>query len=286
MSKIAISRRSALTAAGPTLAVAACGKQPKARAEEANVQAMTASEVTSGLKEFLQQLGVKPHGKPPKEPYPFAGQAGYPTYEPGHFMLIYVASTKPWQIFANHAVFAYKSKVPKERMKQVIDLLELKKPNPLKPFSQLSSDVADGLWPGQTTPAKRDHLFFKNLGFGSQHDIFIYFDHKLDATDPDKDEILFDQTLANFITFSEHKFSGSGAAENHAFYNLRKVSKSAMAPIKEGTLFSMENWFTAQDGKTIPAGFDASYKTNFLYFTNGIPMLIDPDTGNGTSWQP
>lgn len=278
-----ISRRDALVVAGATLALSACGEASTVQESSIRtpIKTLSPDEVTAATEAYAQSLGLKKHGDGPNIDYPHKGKPEFPTYAPDYFMIIFVGAYAPWSIYENHAVFKYQNGKPADRFAEALKILKKKKAEPSKPFSNLGK-VAEGRWPGQTTPAKRDHLQFDVLGFGSQHDIYIYFDHRSPGG---KDEIQFDPTLENVIIFSEYHFSGTPTAKNHSFYNLKKIEKTT-SKLEEGTLFTLENWFTDDYGKPINPGTQIHYKMNFLYTSNTVPMLIDPDTGNGTSWEP
>jgi len=118
---------------------------------------------------------------------------------------------------------------------------------------------------------------FREFGFGSQHDIYVFLEHGPDELK------LTDGAIA---MIAPQLRNGKPGAANHAFYSTREVTSQLTPDLaRRGSMFLMENHFTTRGNQPInPKTETFKYKVCFLYTAaSGIGMVIDPDGTNGGS---
>lgn len=151
------------------------------------------------------------------------------------------------------------------------------------------AEMARGSW--STVKPIRENKDFVEFNFGSQQKIYFFIDNG--------DAVIFDDITP--ITFSP--FSSKGGRpdyrkpdkplldKNFAFFSARMVQdKVAINP----NLLYLENWFADKNGKvfdknTPPENYSMDIHLKMqAYGTQDvrIPIIIDPDTGNGGHWRP
>ncbi|HEV7232656.1 MAG TPA: hypothetical protein VGN36_00325 [Sphingorhabdus sp.] len=143
----------------------------------------------------------------------------------------------------------------------------------------------------------------EKLDFDSQNILFILLDN-------DADEYRFDDriekgtgdattgTRANLVRFTHYagqpyanEIEYSVVEPNNAFVNARLIDALATGPFKGRRILRLENWFVDKDGMPIKPWAKLLYSMNLhlLATTAGgkiIPLIIDPDTGNGMGNNP
>jgi len=142
-------------------------------------------------------------------------------------------------------------------------------------------------WPTGAVQPSKD---FSDFNFGSQQIVYFYVDNGSDAIFDDKYQITFTQygvkegrpkwdNSTNPPTLTKPKQMD----KNNAFFD---------STIIEPNLIVLNNWFTTKNGKKFEVGdTDENYSMNIhlqIRTTNGslIPIIIDPDTGNGMGNNP
>jgi hypothetical protein len=145
---------------------------------------------------------------------------------------------------------------------------------------------ADGLWkPEDNFPNPREN--FEGFDFGSQQIVYFTIDNE--------GSVSFDPN--NGIRFSSYATkTGRPTARSPQKPKVDKNSAFFSARIVADNLLYLENWFTAKDGRRIDKQTDPKYQEmmsmdiHLLMATadgkGQIPIVIDPDTHNGTARKP
>lgn len=222
-----------------------------------------------------------PGNSPGLDPHDLSRRPTNVAFAPGYVTIILISSGAAWRIGANHASFAIDdpaSNTPDARLAQALRILRK-----VVPGRRKLSDLQPGKPDAEAKLYRRkdgsyDRDDFVDLGFNSQHEIFVYFDSA-------------DVTLDNsqLISFGAKLSNGTPAAGNDSFFVSRVADSVLDGPLK-GKLIRIENYNTIFDGSTFtprPAddpGKSARYALNYHVTLPGrqpLPIIIDPDTGNG-----
>ena len=207
-------------------------------------------------------------------------------FAPVYVTIIRIDSTGAWRIGANHASFLVDDpgqNTAEARLAQALRVLKKVVPNRRK-FGDLRPGKPDAeakLYRRKDGTFDRDD--FIELGFNSQHEIFVYYDSA--------DVVLDNHQL---ISFSPLLTTGATAAGNDSFFAAR-VDDSQLSGLLRGKLIRIENYNTIYDGDAFTprpaddASKAARYSLNFhvtLPASQPLPIVIDPDTGNGIGYDP
>ncbi len=128
---------------------------------------------------------------------------------------------------------------------------------------------------------------FENWGFGSSRRVYIYVDNptvRFAKLDP-----LTFKSQSSLALIDEEASRARKINPNKSFYGAKSDDKFA-----RGSLLYFENYFRTPDGKPIPVpATDKQYYSlsfNLLMDmqtgTKPLPVIVDPDTGNGMGWPP
>lgn len=136
---------------------------------------------------------------------------------------------------------------------------------------------AEGLWPAEAGyPNPREN--FQGFDFGSQQVIYFYIDNG--------GAVKFDPN--NGIRFSAYATkTGRPTAKDPKKPKVDKNSAFFGARIIADDLLYLENWFTNKNGKLVDASSSETMSMDIhllMKTADGqmdIPIVIDPDTGNG-----
>lgn len=218
-------------------------------------------------------LGIDPHDlsrRPANVPF-----------APSYVTVVVISSSGAWRIGANHASFAIDDAANNSADARLAQALRILKK--VVPGRRKLSDLQPGRPDAEAKLYRRkdgtyDRDDFVDLGFNSQHEIFVYFDSA-------------DVTLDNskLISFGAKLSNGSPAAANDSFFVARVPDSALDGPLK-GKLIRIENYNTIHDGSNFaPRPADdpaksARYALNYHVTLPGrqpLPIVIDPDTGNG-----
>lgn len=224
------------------------------------------------------------------DPHDLARRPGNIPFAPAYITVIRIDSPRAWRISANHASFAIDDpgqNTAEARLTQALRILKKVSPNGTGNRKKLAD-----LRPGQPDAEARlyqrpdgtfDRDDFVDLGFNCQHEIFVYYDSA---------DVTLDDTL--LISFGAALANGTPAAGNDSFFVARVGDDRLDAPLK-GKLIRIENYNTIFDGSAFtprPAddpGKAAKYSLNYHVTLPGqqpLPIVIDPDTGNGMGNNP
>ena len=207
-------------------------------------------------------------------------------FQPSYVTIIVISSSGAWRLGANHASFGLDnaaSNTSEARLAQALRILKK-----IAPGRRKLSDLQPGKPDAEAKIYRRkdgsfDRDDFVDLGFNSQHEIFVYFD-SADVTLDNDQLISFGATLSD----------GNPAAGNDSFFVSRVDDGELDGPLK-GKLIRIENYNTIHDGSTFtPRPSDdlskaVRYALNFHLTLPGrqpLPIIIDPDTGSGGGNEP
>ncbi|MEY4239104.1 MAG: hypothetical protein RL339_1705 [Pseudomonadota bacterium] len=227
-----------------------------------------------------------PGTDPGIDPHDLARRPTSITFAPSYVTIIRIDSPGAWRIGANHASFAIDdpaNNTAEARLAQALRVLKKVVPGRRK-LSELQPGKPDAeakLYRRKDGSYDRDD--FIDLGCNSQHEIFVYYD-SADVTLDNRQLISFGAKLSN----------GNPAAANDTFFVARVDDSALDGPLK-GKLIRIENFNTMTDGSTFtrrPADDPAKtarYALNYHVTLPGrqpLPIVIDPDTGNGNGAEP
>ncbi|MEA3060802.1 MAG: hypothetical protein QOJ94_583 [Sphingomonadales bacterium] len=198
------------------------------------------------------------HTDPDQRRYPRGTVAG--DFMPRYVCLVYT-SFVPTGLVAKHAYFSMPANL------QAFATTE---------FSAVSSS---GNW--ASAPIRQD-VNFENFTFGSQQLIVFH-------VDPGGTPVRFDP--ANLVQFAEFSAQGAPRARNNSFLNAELRSW----PGKE--VLVLENWFVDDNGQPIAPPLEFLHTMNVHLLMrcalagaddrpHELPVILDPDTGNGTGNEP
>lgn len=293
-----VSRRNAIALAGvgvAGLALAGCSK-----GSGGGDPVLTEREVSDRVSTFIADRGLDNHGDNPNEAP--VSQPQPTVFQPQFMVLIHIKSDGAWAISANHAHFNYTASYDKvDRTKRARDIFLNKLTKGHGRFKQEPRQSNFQVYDRRPTASAADfadELDFTLFQFGSQHDIYVFYEHNQNA-------ISFDDTNRRYLTFSKFFKDGSPANRNHAFFNAERITDvSTLGGLNgKGSLIRLENHMTYKEPvdptatqptpgalyRPIPMGTQnhQRYKMNLIYVTrSGLVMMIDPDTGNGVGYDP
>lgn len=253
-----LSRRNLMLLAGAGATLAAC----KARGSGPGDQLMFGRWPT--------------HGKPTKPGPKYDTGASGPDFRPNWITLVHIDFPPSDMLTVNHACY-YFPKDEGERLRRAIHLFGLKRPamGPKKRFAALE---------GNDKPYKRfnqwwDFDDFNKFGFASQHEIFFFFDSPHVTLDDDW-----------LISFSPASDKGKPRDHNYSFFNTTSVPAVLHGGgTSVGSIVRVRNYFTDPSGRSIDPDDTQklqTYSMNLHFRYKNIPMILDPDTGNGTGHEP
>ena len=150
--------------------------------------------------------------------------------------------------------------------------------------AEFSSVAANGQW---ATMPIRSEVNFENFTFGSQQLIVFHIDNNGAPARFDPD---------NLVQFAEWGAQGAKTparrgARNNSFFNPEVKSWSAM------NVLTLENWYVDDSGRPIVAPLQFYYTMNLHLLmpcslagrqdrAPELPLVLDPDTGNGAGHEP
>lgn len=223
------------------------------------------------LRSGIEALGRAKKGDLPSAP----GPSGY---APEHFAIVHLRSEKPWNLRTIHAHFKYPTGLTETgRVQHATDILAEKLTKGVWSFTDTSyQPELDEL--GQTA----EYEYFRRFRFGSQHDIFVFFEHSqgdLRLREP-------------FVIITDDLLGAGSREDNYSFYDTKDISMDSNNEVAiRGSIFLIRNHFKKKvGGNHTPINNNSDkfiYKLNLVYTAaGGIEMIIDPDTGNGMGSQP
>lgn len=273
-----LSRRDLVVLAGAGFAASACSPQKANLVEDCTA----AIEAERGKQLLLASPG-DPWGADPHDSPPTGGKNAYPAFAPNYIALLYLGLGRDWVIRVNQASYALGGKDPLGIALSVFKTLT-KSSN--RRFKDLENEL--GFPPYKrlkTNAGEVDTESFSHFKFASQTEIFIFIDHPVVDLDP-----------ALLISFGGLTQNGDQAAFNYSFFNAAPVKDEELGDLKgTGKMIRLRNYITKRHGEKITET-NITYAMNIHFTVPGItadgkpaarmPMVFDPDTGNGTGHEP
>ena len=221
--------------------------------------------------------GKDPHGAPEYD-------GGNPApFRPAYITLVHIELAKDWKLFVNHASYSAKD-LPdtNSRMKKAIEIFEAKIPAGGARM-KFSDPALRSHGPYQRKNSAFDVDDFSPFGFNSQHEIFIFLESP---------EITIKS--GDLISFTPLDVNEAEMAENYAFFNAETVDLTKTKLAKRGRMMRVENHFTDEKAQPLDDKDPAKaklYAMNIHFRTRGygshyMPIIIDPNTGNGAGNEP
>jgi hypothetical protein len=206
-------------------------------------------------------------GDDPSKPGPGPLSADY-------YSLVIIRLTSDLKLEASHGSFDTPSKEDEGKVRAAV-LAQL---TALKPGGDVQS----------LGPLKESSGYnFENWGFGSTRRVYVYVDNT--TLTFEKNEPLTFKPVSSIRFTDPERASSRKISPNKSFFGAKSEDKFA-----RGSLLYFENFFLDNAGKPIPPKTPNpifySLSFNLLLASKGdgkpIPIMIDPDTGNGMGGPP
>lgn len=272
-----ISRREMVLIGGAAAALASCEGPKTAKPCEEN------PTDSGGYSEH--------HGEDPKNPPRYLnGATAEKPYKPEYIAVVIIDFERNWSVDIQHASFPIYmptgANPENYRLGLALDLIKWVMTVDGRKLGHLKDNQF----------GKRDHVPYRRLygnhkdrydvpsfndfRFKKQNEIFIFLKNK--------DILLNKDRLIRFTKFSDNMSREMDL--NHTFFNALPLEGDSLGPNlkNRGKLIRVENHVTNYDGK--PTVDDTFYSMNIHFRMrvkpegseqNYVPMIIDPDTGNG-----
>jgi hypothetical protein len=201
-------------------------------------------------------------------------------FEAPYICVLHINFSEPWRMQVNYASFPMGNDFSDTgRQTKALDILREKLGIPngsrIEHFSDLKKIP---------TYNGSDHRDFSKFGFKSQHELFVFFESP---------NVQFADTLVVF-TKVDPNHPDIPYHQNFSFVNATEVTKGDMGNLySRGRMFRMRNYVQDEDGHPIDASKKEKrrYGMNIHFKIPGanndlVPIVIDPDTGNGAGNEP
>jgi hypothetical protein len=200
-------------------------------------------------------------------------------FEPDWIGIVHIKNVGGWEISVNHAAFSVAASSGNEsRLARALEILREKG----------RGTFADLKGSPNYEPFPRDgHYdsinFDKYLGFRSKNELFIFIEGDVEVVQ------------GALLSFTPLGADLRPRDKNFAFFNAKRVDPDELAKYGlVGRMIRVRNYMTTEDGKPIGDGEDVEselYSMNIHFTVPGkggvpVPMIIDPDTGNGMGNNP
>lgn len=233
------------------------------------------------------EWGENPHDNPPT-----GRLQHYPAFRPDHIAVLYLGLYPNWTVRVNHASYAMPGADPAARLAKAASVLNdiVISANPNARFRDFQATQN----PYQRADNQQyDSVNFDLFRFWHQNEIFVYL-HQAGLQANQITGITLDPKLLVSFGSRLQKTDANGnhlpAEMNYSFFNTRTEPTGVATVDQAGKLIRIENFTTQEYGNPIDA-VDQSYSMNIHFTIPGndgisIPMVFDPDTGNGTGNEP
>lgn len=306
-----ISRRDLALLGGASLVVSACGS-----ATDGATSGPVGSDASINLKvgdEALAELFKKRFstnalsgefpvfGKDPHQPPPFGSSnpihSNYVSeFAPKFIHIIQIKMSNDWELKVNQAHFSISGDLiinPKSRIARVVDIINEKKSPLLGENDRFSQNSKNKPHIKNNSSPRKDYAEYfslDKLGYGQQSELFIYYDSERVS--------LFGKYL---ISFNPTSLMSPNEGKNFSFFNARIGEPRETENLRKGRIVRVENWYTSDEmgspippypSSATPPPADIPYAMNFHFGVpvkgggNVVPMIIDPNTGNGAGNEP
>lgn len=278
-----LSRRELVAMFGAGMAVSACAAQDDNAAENG------ANQHESLARASCDNLGENPHKAPRPE-----FKANPPEFKPKYIAILCIELGNDWTMAVNHANFQLGEDEldPELREKKALKALNESWPKESKARNhfRLNKDNKPRLRSDGVTVD--DHTDFNKFRFHREIELYIYLYHS-----SDNKTIAPEGRLLSFGSYMQETDSRKvplKAVGNCAYFNAKLVDLNNHEKLnKHGFMFKVENWSRKPDGT--PVGAEEVRHSMNIHFSIPVntgnkiimmPMVFDPDTGNGTGNEP
>lgn len=273
-----LSRRDVVVLAGAGFAASACSPR-KANLVEDCAKII---EAERGEQLLFASPG-DPWGADPHDSHPSGGQNKYPAFAPNHIALLYLGLGSDWKIRVNQASYVLDGIDP---LAKALSIFKALTKTPGRRFKDLETEL--GFPPHKRTKTnigQVDSESFADFKFASQNEIFIFLHHPDVELDP-----------ALLISFTGLTQNGEQAAFNYSFFNAAPVTENELGDLNQiGKMIRLRNYVSKRHGEKITEE-NIPYSMNIHFTVPGVtalgtaaarmPMVFDPETGNGTGNEP
>jgi hypothetical protein len=271
----------------------------------------------AGCKEIQESSGTKLKTLGKYEPYGVEPNLAnlpdqkvpdeFPEFKPDYITIVRISSRSEWGLTVNHASFEAKYLNRDGRLKLANEIInyiaqEGQKRMRLKSASAKFKNHkrSAGKFKDET-----DIISFAEFGSNQQVEIFVWLDDQSPGNPATKGDVKIDPKY--LISFSPMTFENAKANPNDSFFARKiEIIDSNKIPLN-GAFFAIENYFCTFNEKTEKYEVDEPQNSNDapkmfamnIHFTvpntdeypqpdslKRIPMVIDPDTGNGVGYEP
>ena len=192
-------------------------------------------------------------------------------YAPTYIAILFIDFPGGGEISVNHASFSITTNTPEGRLNQALAIIRAR--TTASRFSRMTEST---IYERRTGAQGTDRVTFADFGFKSQCELFIYFNSP--KVDLNQDWL---------ISFTPYSAGGQPTQPNYSYANAQAV---AAIGTLTGKLIRVENHLTDPYGCLLDTD-TANYSMNIHFvmkLTGGgtVPMVLDPDTGNGSGYEP
>ncbi len=272
-------RRNLITVGGAAVLVSACGGKPNgndsgvsARGRKRGHDEMYGSPPALPMPEYVSSPG--PIARPPIQLPPKPEKCTTYGYSPKFIAILFIEFADKAEISINHASFMFASDDPAKRLKKAIGIIKKR-----LAVERLSLITDEDIYPRKNGMKGTDRVTFADFDFMSQTELFIYFNNPKIVLDPDW-----------LISFTPYSASGQTRKPNYSYAHAQVVPTDQLDTLS-GALIRVENHMTDPYGCLLDTNsMDFSMNIHFaMMLKNGggmVPMVLDPDTGNGSGYEP
>jgi hypothetical protein len=227
--------------------------------------------------------GENPHDPPPNN------QFG--VFDPEYTSILYLGFNTNWTVRVNHACYHTGQKSGQERLIKAVDVIR----EVVTSGDRFKDHPGQNPYVRQNPPYRNemDSETFDNFRFRRPTEIFIYL-HQVGLGAKDRTTLSLQNRELISFGGRAHERDAFGQPRmgsfNYSFFNAKPVVQYDALLERVGVLIRMENWVKNEDGADIVTP-DQAYAMNIHFSILGhkgvsIPMIFDPDTGNGLGNEP
>jgi hypothetical protein len=260
-----VSRRNVIVLAGAGVLASACSGKPSGNDHRSPAENRGHGDI----------YGSPPGKEKPVYLSPNPTNCPMAGYAPAFIAILFIDFPGGAKISVNHASFSTTDPSPEGngRLEQALKLIELRT-NSAR-FSDLNEPT---IYPRTMGNKGTDRVSFDDFDFKSQSELFIFFNSSDIELGKDRNWL---------ISFTPYSSTGERRAPNYSYANAQVVT--AIGNLK-GKLIRVENHVTDPFGCLLESTC-AHYSMNIHFMMplrDGglVPMVIDPDTGNGVGYEP
>lgn len=198
-------------------------------------------------------------------------------FRPKFLTIVYINFPSAWNIEINHASWPISGLDHGDRRQKAVNILARRLAG-----TRFKDMPAPHLPYKRNDNSKKEMESFEKFGFSSQSEIFIFF------ANPD-----IGLNLHWPVTFTEFSDTGQPRDTNYSFFNAQVVPQDELNGLA-GRMMRLRNYVVDEEYQDLKFGnpdnnISRTYAMNIHFGMPGnesVPMVIDPETGNGTGNEP